>query len=58
MAYFDPDDQDSFVAGLNALLDQGLCNRLIEAGLNRAQLFSWDRVSERVLGALSSLVEN
>lgn len=56
VAYFDPDDQNSFVAGLNALLDRDLCNRLRLAGLERAKLFSWDQVAARVGGAISSKV--
>lgn len=56
VAYFDSDDQDSFVAGLNGFLDQGLCSRLRAAGLERAKLFSWDQVAARVGGAISSKV--
>lgn len=55
VSYFDPDDQDSFVAGLNELLDQGLCSRLRAAGLERAKLFSWDQVAARVGGAISGI---
>lgn len=57
VAYFDPDDLDSFVAGLNGLLDKGVCNRLCSAGLERAQQFSWDQVAAEVGGAISGAVE-
>lgn len=57
VAYFDPDDLDSFVAGLNALLDSGFCNRYRAAGLERAKKFSWDQVASRVGDAISGVVE-
>lgn len=57
VAYFDPDDLDSFVAGLNGLLDQELCMRLREAGLQRAMQFSWDQVAARVGGAISGVID-
>lgn len=57
VAYFDPDDLDSLVAGLNGLLDKGVCNRLCSAGLERAQQFSWDQVAAKVGGAISGAVE-
>lgn len=56
VAYFDPDHQASFVAGLNALLDRDLYSRLHAAGLERAKLFSWDQVAAGVGGAISGLV--
>lgn len=56
VAYFDPDDLDSFVAGLNALLDKEVCIRLRLAGLERAKQFSWDRVAARVGSAISGVV--
>ena len=56
MAYFDPDDLDSFVSGLNGLLDQDVCNRHRSAGLERAKQFSWDQVASRVGGAISGVV--
>lgn len=57
VAYFEPDDLDSFVSGLNALLDKGLCNRLRAAGLERAKRFSWDEVAAKVGGAISGVVD-
>lgn len=57
VAYFDPDDQDSFVAGLNALMDMNLCAHLRAAGLERARLFSWDAVAARVRDAISNVVD-
>ncbi|MBP7991175.1 MAG: glycosyltransferase family 4 protein [Rhodocyclaceae bacterium] len=56
VAYFDPDDLDSFVAGLNSLLDKDVCNRLRSAGLERAKQFSWDLVAAKVGGAISGVV--
>lgn len=56
VAYFDPDDLDSFVSGLNSLVDQDICNRLRSAGLERAKQFSWDQVAARLGGAISSAV--
>lgn len=57
VAYFDPDDLDSFVEGLNGLLDRDLCHRLRLAGLERAKLFSWDQVAAKVGEAISGVVE-
>lgn len=56
VAYFDPDHQASFVAGLNGLLDVGLCGRLRAAGLERARLFNWDQVAARVGAAIPGAV--
>lgn len=57
VAYFDPDDLDSFVAGLNGLLDRNRCHRLRLAGLERAKLFSWDQVAAKVGEAISGVVD-
>lgn len=57
VAYFDPDELDSFVAGLNGLLDNDICNRMRSAGLERAKQFSWDQVAARVGGAISGVVD-
>lgn len=57
VAYFDPDDLDSFVLGLNGLLDQDACNRLRLAGLERAKQFSWDQVAAKVSGAIAGVVD-
>lgn len=54
--YFDPDNFDDFVAGLNSLLDQDLCAHLRVAGLKRAKLFDWGQVAARVGGAISSVI--
>jgi glycosyltransferase involved in cell wall biosynthesis len=56
VAYFDPDNLDAFVAGLNSLLDQDLCAHLRVAGLQRAKLFDWNQVAARVGGAISSVI--
>ena len=55
VAYFDPDDLESFVAGLNGLLDKDHCQRLRLAGLERAKQFTWDQVASRVSGAILGL---
>lgn len=54
VSYFDPDDQDSFVAGLRALRDDGRLAELRERGLRRAALFQWDAVAARVSAAITA----
>lgn len=56
VAYFEPDDLDSFVLGLNGLLARDVCNRLSSAGLERSKQFSWDQVAAKVSGAISGVL--
>lgn len=56
VAYFDPDDFECFVGGLNSLQDQAFRKSLCAAGLERAKLFSWDAVAARVAGAIAQRV--
>lgn len=53
--YFDPDDTESFVAGLNQLEDAALLNRLREMGLLQATKFNWDAVAKRVNTTIAEL---
>jgi glycosyltransferase involved in cell wall biosynthesis len=46
--YFDPNDFESFVHGLNQLQNSDLLSKLTEAGIRRATQFSWDKVASRV----------
>jgi len=46
--YFDPNDFESFVAGLNKLGDEKLRIQLKDAGIKRASLFNWNDVALRV----------
>jgi glycosyltransferase involved in cell wall biosynthesis len=46
--YFDPDDEESFVEGLRALRDDAIRSALRARGLERARLYDWDRVAERI----------
>ena len=52
--YFDPNDFDSFVAGLNKLDDKELLIQLKDAGIKRASIFNWDDVASRVKTAIAS----
>ena len=52
--YFDPNDFDSFVAGLNKLGDEELLIQLKDAGIKRASIFNWDDVASRVKLAIAS----
>lgn len=54
VGYFDPDDQESFVAGLRALRDDGWLAELRERGLKRAGLFRWEAVAARVRSAIAA----
>lgn len=47
-AYFDPDDQESFVEGLRSLLNTQALSGMRPRGLKRAKLFDWDHVAEQV----------
>ncbi|WP_286225626.1 glycosyltransferase family 4 protein [Polynucleobacter sp. HIN7] len=51
--YFDPNDFDSFVNGLNQLTDQNLLNQLRVAGIERASQFTWDDVASRIKSTLN-----
>lgn len=52
--YFDPYDLDSMVDALNQLERQSVVDELQSAGLQRATVFNWDRVAERVKSAIAS----
>lgn len=52
--YFDPEDQESFVEGLRTLLDDERLSGLRARGLQRAGLFNWDEVAERIQRAIGS----
>lgn len=56
VAYFDPDDFESFVAGLNSLEDSDRRLKLVAAGLERARAFRWDAVAARVTRAIAQSV--
>ncbi len=51
---FDPYDLDSIVDALNQLERQSVVDKLRSAGLQRATVFNWDRVAERVKSAIAS----
>lgn len=54
--YVDPSDIESLTRGLDrALTDTALRAQLRTAGPARAALFSWDRITHAVLGALSAI---
>jgi glycosyltransferase involved in cell wall biosynthesis len=50
---FDPYDLDGMVGALNQLERQSVVDKLRSAGLQRAAVFNWDRVAERVKSAIS-----
>lgn len=56
VGYFDPDDRDSFVAGLDDLADAGLRATRRIAGIARARLFNWDQVAAKVNGAIQQAI--
>lgn len=53
--YFDPDDEESFVQGLQDLLDTDCMAGMRERGLVRARLFDWDGVAARIMSAIKTL---
>lgn len=56
VAYFDPDDFESFVAALNGLEDPAVRLKLRVDGLERAKDFRWDAVAARVTDAIAQRV--
>lgn len=56
VAYFDPDDFQSFVAALNGLEDPAVRLKLRVDGLERAKAFRWDVVAARVTDAIAQRV--
>lgn len=56
VAYFDPDQKDSFVAGLDALANDAYCAALREKGLQRAQRFNWDQVAATVSSSIAEAI--
>lgn len=53
--YADPRDEESFARALLKLTtDESLRRDLVERGLRRVQLFSWDRAAEATAGVLDS----
>lgn len=49
VAYFDPDNLESFVEGLRSLYHGSLLSEQRARGIARARLFDWDRVAQRVM---------
>lgn len=58
VAYFSPDDLDTMVHGLNALMDADHRLRLSHAGLARAKHFRWDKVASRIARAIDERVSD
>ena len=56
VAYFDPDDFESFVVALNGLEDPAVRLKLRVDGLERAKSFRWDAVAARVTDAIAQRV--
>lgn len=52
--YFDPDDFDSFVFGLERIAVDEVRQRLIKSGLQRAKEFHWDKVAGRVVDSIKN----
>ena len=50
--YFDPNDFESFVNGLNQLKNFELLSKLRDAGIKQAAQFNWDAVAYRVQSAI------
>lgn len=50
--YFDPDDFESFVFGLEQISVDEIRQRLIKSGLQRAKIFQWDKVASRVVDSI------
>ena len=53
VAYFSPDDQGSFIQGLDSLLEASFREKLRVAGLQRASGFRWEAVAAKVSGTLA-----
>lgn len=58
VGYFDPNDADSVVASLDALLDHELLARLRTAGLERAGRFNWDHVAATINDSITAAIAN
>lgn len=58
VAYFDPDDRESFVEGLRGLLNTRTLCELRLRGLERAKLFDWDRVAAQVRKRIAEVGTN
>ena len=58
VAYFAPDDVDSVVASLDAVLDPTFLEHLRTAGLERAGRFNWDRVAATINGSITAAIAN
>lgn len=56
VSYFDPDDFESFVDGLNALQSDSFRQDLRAKGLKRSTIFEWDKVANGVLEAINQRV--
>lgn len=52
--YFDPDDFESFVCGLERISVDEVRQRLIKSGLQRAKEFHWDKVAGRVVDSIKN----
>jgi glycosyltransferase involved in cell wall biosynthesis len=51
--YVDPNDRQTLVNGLNALVeDQAFRQKVVKSGAERARGFSWDDSVERILESL------
>lgn len=53
VAYFDPDDEDHFVAVLQSVTRTAWLADLRARGLRRARRFDWDRVAARVMAGIA-----
>lgn len=58
VAYFDPDDVDSVVASLDAVLDPTFLQHLRTTGLERAGRFNWDRVAATINDSIRQAIAN
>ena len=56
VAYFNPDQHETMVEGLNALMDESHRSRLRASGLVRAQGFRWESVAQRVSDAIHARI--
>jgi glycosyltransferase involved in cell wall biosynthesis len=58
IAYFDPDDRESFVEGLRGLLNTRTLSGMRLRGLERSKLFDWDRVADQVNKTIAEVDSN
>jgi len=57
--YVDPFNADSIAEGINKVLrDEGLRNSLIQKGLERAKLFTWEKTARRILELITNLLKS